>query len=360
MTVRWGSVREPADSVVVYLPVAPDLVASFELSERFSPVQDVKLVRFDHAYETGSRRSLPSREKVVVKDAPIDIATMTTSRIAQRGRTELVFESATGATAVVRSTSEAERRFFSRQVLIPTDVLTVPKRGYLLRQILLRFVEDKSKAPEEGEAWVPVVRVHRPSREGCSSVYTTTATKTRSHSASFKIGGVGFDGSATFDFTYGEECRATQSCKELSVPVTIEKTFGFAYHGRRRLGPAERLHFKPARGASREDYHDLDRRLDFCGQNERLVDVDVDRNLRRATGESGDTLTSIFAMGRTIQGQVSVSWQLPSGIGTLALGYQRSCRRLTQVATTFAPGAHYFGYGPPHARQLERCWTTVA
>lgn len=313
----------------------------------------------------------PSFEVEVIKSAtglrrtPLSthllMSSVTEVRDAPEGAVELVLSGPGVKDTVLRAEAGTEEYFAGEAVVLEPQLLGTIGAGIRLHPVKVEFAPDPAQDPWDSDVWLPVARVHRPARRGCSSVYTTTDRQSVTHSANFSVGGMGGGGYTNFTVEFTREYPAKAKCKEARVLAELEVRFGTTLIDGNAVAYGTRVTVRNVRPEER-GYADIPPEVDFCGwPPEKMPRAGrVSWDLHEATGAEGDTPGDTMKIGREAAGTLSVGVTFGRVPVTLSMAYTRACAKDSMVETRFAPGAKYLGYTPHSGSALERCWTIAA
>jgi len=263
-----------------------------------------------------------------------------------------------GETTLLIDKGDVERLEPGKIVVAP-ETLYKDHKVRLLKGVTVEFLPDSYLAPWESEVWLPVVRVHRPARQGCSSACTLVESNVTKYTAGFKFVGLGGGGSCEFSVDLETKYPAKKTCKEGCLRANLRIVYGstridghlVAFGTRVTVGTPDENSWQ---------YRDIPKELDFCGRAlTEVTPVGPPRDLSRATGGTGDSLTDKMELDKKISGSLTLGLAYGSPPFQMSAGFERTCARKVVIETTLAPGAKYVGYYPRPDNPLEKCWTVV-
>jgi hypothetical protein len=256
------------------------------------------------------------------------------------------------------------RPFASRAAFVTTSVLH--EGYYWMRRLLVEFRRDTNTEEWRIPVRLPLLRVHRPHRAGCTTKATASLTATTEARATFEFLGIQGGGGQGFSAEVSTKLSAGSYCKERVIPATLIVEHGatlvngeaVAYGVRYRIVDIDRSDQKTRR---------VPPEIDLCGRAPSptpqpqpqfwtsfdLTDVPCsDSDDDEEGGKLGST------------GYVSVG--LGAEIGSLALKLSVEMKRTMEwkfeMKTTLKGGAKYLRFPvSPSAEQLpfEICWSVL-
>ena len=211
--------------------------------------------------------------------------------------------------------------------------------------------------PETARQWqieVPLLRLHRPSHEGCQAKYSVG--RDTSHHGSFKFTvGVSLGGEATIAARATETYTANENC----IEVVIKATLAMALFSVRVNGEEHQRRWDASVTAVEDNVKDpqaLASEADGCSLvYEQAMQLPAFESWD--LGQAGDpaSVETEVTFESTTKGTLGL--KLEKGPVGLELGLERETTDTTTVATTLVRGCRYAVYVPASGSTLERCWT---
>jgi len=250
------------------------------------------------------------------------------------------------------------------------DLIVGPERlwhrgGLRLGRADMEFVPDPDP-PEPTEIWVPIMRLHRPCREGCEATYTSESANADAIEANVKILGVGAGGGFSAKVSVKDGYTARSACVETVVPAQLQLLPGktvvngteVAYGMRAKVFNAE-----PAREKTRA----IPAALDCCERTRSELDGLAVERYGLAEAPPDDVKTREIVLETETHGRLAVGLEMGGSIPVkMGIDYERSTAQKTAIQVALTTGVDYLAYAPVRhvaealVQQIEICWTTKA
>jgi hypothetical protein len=272
---------------------------------------------------------------------------------------DVVVEGA-GAATTIRMSAGAYEALEPDVVIYSPTTMQIGTR-FRVGRIKAVFEPDKFQEPWNFETWLPLARVHRPSREGCVTTYSVMDKTVGNYDVNFSFGTVGIGGSSKFALSFGQMYSASRTCKEIKIRARVQVIFGTNYLNGHQWEPGARVVISGVELDSCK-IADILASADQCGYAEEKMPKSprTYRDLFDASGQEKDASHDVMKIATSVVGRVSLGFGIPRTPISLAVGYTRSCAHTVELATQFMPGARYVGYFPQPQNPLEKCWSITA
>jgi hypothetical protein len=220
------------------------------------------------------------------------------------------------------------------------------------------FEPDPEQETWEADVLLPVLRVHRPRRTGCTAKLTIGSGRSASADVKMEALGMGGGGGVKWTTTLSSSYLAPSRCLEVCHPAKVRTVWG------RTLFNGTEISY-----GARVTVAEVENNI-----VERGIPAGVDDcNRPSATIESTQQATGIIDRRQSKKGEIQeidqsfelqASAKVKIGIAggkvpiNLSVDLTRSTTRTMAVRTTLEAGARYMGYSPSRQGTLELCWTT--
>jgi len=262
------------------------------------------------------------------------------------------------ADATMRVSAKARHIVDATSFVVAPDTLAhVGKLRF--HAVDVTFSHDLDEEPLDLDVWLPIARIHRPSRDGCKSTYMVTNESIATYDAQFSVGPVFGKATAKFKAHLGKTYGASATCKEARIRAKLMIIPGTIVVGGQPVasGTINRIH-----SVSKDwDYLDLSPKFDWCGWDENKIrdPNPTIRDLSGATGGIDDAEVDQLIIAREISGTLGVGVEIRKVPASVSVAFTRTCAESVALTTTLMPGAKYIGYLPRPGNPLEKCWTVA-
>jgi hypothetical protein len=252
------------------------------------------------------------------------------------------------------------------QAILGTETFRVPGPGLFgLGSGKVEFVPDPDP-PDPIAIWIPVMRLHRPQRDGCQATHTIGGETGEGCEAELTVAGSGGNGGYKITTRMRDSYTARSQCVETVIPAKL-----LLVPTKTVIDGTEVAYGLHAKLTEVDDSNPISRpipkELDECGRGAAdLAGIEA-KPYPYAQSPEGDSAEISIEIERETYGRLSVGLEVGGAIPVkFGLDYERSTATTASLDVTFSTGADYLGYGPlrrPGAKfgeQLEICWSTTA
>jgi len=238
--------------------------------------------------------------------------------------------------------------------------LLAGKHGFLgFGKAEVTFEQDPEQEPWESDFLLPVLRLHRPKRPGCSGVLSVGSATSTTADATFEALGMGGGAGVKFTTALNSSYQAPSRCLEVCHPAKIMIVWGRTLFNGTEFSYGTRVTITEV-DTDTKTYQPIPASVDACNRPSSSIESmqRLTQLIDKRKNKKGETDDITISIERQASAKVKIGFSGGKVPITLSVDLTRSVTQSMSVKTTLEAGARYLGYSPSRRGTLELCWTT--
>ena len=221
------------------------------------------------------------------------------------------------------------------------------------------FEQDPEQEPWEADVSLPVLRVHRPKRPGCSAVLSIGSATSTAADATIEALGMGGGGGVKLTTSLNSSYQAPTRCLEVCHPAKMKIVWGRTLFNGTEISYGTRVTVTEVDTDKITD-RPIPASVDACNYPPSTIKSEqrLTKLINKRQNRRGETSDIAISFERQASAKVKIGFSAAKVPMTLAVDITRSTSQSMIVKTTLEAGASYLGYSPSMRGILEVCWTT--
>lgn len=253
-------------------------------------------------------------------------------------------------------------RLGNRTTFVTTSSLH--KGTYLFKQVLIEFRRDPTIEEWRIPVRIPLVRIHRPHRDGCKAEMTISTTDNTDGQATFEILGIKGGGGQGLETQISTTLRAGTTCKEETIPAIMIVEHGATLVNGQAVAYGSRYRIVDIKPTDRET-RTLPPEVDNCERAHSPIPEPRPQfwgvfNKTNISSDNNDSDDESVEIGSTDYVSVGLGADIPNTPLKLSVEIKRTMTWKYNLKTTLAGGAKYIRYPVNFSNELfpfELCWS---
>jgi hypothetical protein len=237
--------------------------------------------------------------------------------------------------------------------------LLAGKRGFLgFGKAEVVFEQDPEQEIWEADFLLPVLRLHRPKRPGCSAVLSVGSATSMAADATLEALGIGGGGGVKWTTALNSSYQAPSRCLEVCHPAKIKIVWGRTLFNGTEFSYGTRVTITEVDTDTKID-QPIPASVDACNRPSSSIESiqRLTKLIDKCQNKKGETEDIATSFERQASSKVKIGFSGGKVPITLSVDLTRSVTQSMSVKTTLEAGARYLGYSPSRRGTLELCWT---
>jgi hypothetical protein len=238
--------------------------------------------------------------------------------------------------------------------------LLAGKHGFLgFGKAEVVFEQDPEQEIWDADFMLPVLRLHRPKRPGCSSVLSVGSAASTAADATLEALGMGGGGGVKFTTALNSSYQAPSRCLEVCHPAKMKIVWGRTLFNGTEFSYGTRVTISEVDTDTKTD-RPIPASVDACNRSSSSIESiqRLTKLVDKRQNKKGEIEDITISFERQASAKVKIGFSSGKVPITLSVDLTRSVTQSMSVKTTLEAGARYLGYSPSRRGTLELCWTT--